>query len=54
MNMTIGPEVQIEAGIVRGVPRDERGVLAGKKHEERAGFKAKSEQVGAKVEQHNH
>ena len=28
MNMTIGPEVQVEAGIVRGVPRDERGVLA--------------------------
>jgi para-nitrobenzyl esterase len=28
MNMTIGPEVQVEAGIARGNPRDEREVLA--------------------------
>ncbi len=28
MSMTIGPEVQIEAGVVRCVPRDDRGVLA--------------------------
>ena len=28
MNRTIEPQVQIEAGIVRGVPRDEHGVLA--------------------------
>jgi hypothetical protein len=28
MNRTIGPQVQVEAGIVRGVPRDDNGVLA--------------------------
>jgi carboxylesterase type B len=28
MNKTIEPQVQVEAGIVRGVPRDEHGVLA--------------------------
>lgn len=27
MHRTIGPQVQVEAGIVRGVPRDEHGVL---------------------------
>jgi hypothetical protein len=28
MSMTIGPEVQIEAGVVRCIPRNDRGVLA--------------------------
>jgi hypothetical protein len=28
MSMTIGPEVQIEEGVVRCVPRDDRGMLA--------------------------
>ncbi len=28
MNRTIGPQVQVEAGIVRGFPRDDHGVLA--------------------------
>ena len=28
MNRTIEPQVQVEAGIVRGVPRDDHGELA--------------------------
>ncbi len=38
MCMTIGPDVQIEAGVVRCVPRDDRGVLA---------FKGSGRQSGA-------